>query len=451
MAAFDAFVARLPSTLTSLTQATYLGGSGIDQASALAIHPTTGDVYVAGFTDSSNFPGTAGGAQPANGGGFDAFVARLPSTLTALTQATYLGGSGDDEAFALAIHPTTGDVYVAGDTASTNFPGTAGGAQPTSGGWDAFVARLNLVATPSKLVNISTRGRVETGDDRMIGGLIIEGSTPKTVLFRGRGPSMGGAPFFVPGTLRIHSCGSSRARLSSARTTTGKMRRAVAPGLPCGTPAQIMATGLDPCQPNPGEGMPPLGCNLESAILVTLQPGAYTMHLVGASGEIGVGLVEAFDVDSTATADLHNISTRGVVLTGDDIMIGGFIVQGSAPKTVLVRGRGPSMGGAPFFVPGVLADPFLRIFSGPTAIAQNNNWQDAPNCSPGFTCGTPGQITATGLDPCVPNPGQPTPPPNCSLESAILITLPPGPYTVQLSGAFGETGIGLVEVFGIPF
>ena len=139
----DAFVARLTASLTALTQATYLGGSDGEEAQALAIHPTTGDVYVAGLTFSTNFPGTAGGAQAVYGGVEDAFVARLTASLKTLTQATYLGGSGADEAFALAIHPTTGDVYAAGFTASTNFPGTAGGAQATNGGGDdAFVARL---------------------------------------------------------------------------------------------------------------------------------------------------------------------------------------------------------------------------------------------------------------------------------------------------------------------
>ena len=125
---FDAFVARLPSSLTALTQATYLGGSGGDGANALAIHPTTGDVYVAGNTLSTNFPGTAGGAQPASGGFFDAFVARLPSTLIALTQATYLGGSSTEDPHALAIHPTTGDIYVAGFTSPFNSPAPPGGA-----------------------------------------------------------------------------------------------------------------------------------------------------------------------------------------------------------------------------------------------------------------------------------------------------------------------------------
>src|SRR5215471_12619444 len=143
-----AFVARLNTALTTLDQATYLGGSGSNQVEALTIHPITGDVYVAGYTQSADFPGTGGGAQPGNGGSYDAFVVRLNAALTTLNQATYLGGGGFDLAYALAIHPTTGDVYVAGDTTSTNFPGTGGGAQPGGGGFrDAFVARLNAGLT----------------------------------------------------------------------------------------------------------------------------------------------------------------------------------------------------------------------------------------------------------------------------------------------------------------
>jgi len=170
----DAFVARLNSNLTQIIQSTYLGGSGIDKISekgnliqklqfnlggsgidkiyALAIHPSTGDVYVAGYTKSIDFPKTNGGAQAGSKGGEygDAFVARLNSSLTQIIQSTYLGGSKNDRAYALAIHPKTGDVYVVGNTYSTNFPKTNGGAQAGSkGGLDAFVARLSadLAAT----------------------------------------------------------------------------------------------------------------------------------------------------------------------------------------------------------------------------------------------------------------------------------------------------------------
>jgi hypothetical protein len=142
----DAFVARLNSSLTQILQSTYLGGSGWDIANALVIHPTTGEVYVAGSTDSKDFPKITGGAQKSRSGKDDAFVARLNKKLTRIMQSTYLGGSGDDDiAFGLAIHPTTGDVYVAGCTYSYDFPKTTGGAQTRHGGGysDAFVARLN--------------------------------------------------------------------------------------------------------------------------------------------------------------------------------------------------------------------------------------------------------------------------------------------------------------------
>ncbi|MFZ8859194.1 MAG: hypothetical protein ACO2PP_01630, partial [Thermocrinis sp.] len=146
----DAFVARLNSNLTSILQSTYVGGSGLEWVRAFAIHPTTGDVYVAGTTTSTDLPRTTGGAQATFGGNvFDAFVVRLNRDLTQILQSTYLGGSNDDLAFALTIHPTTGEVYVAGRTNSFSFPGTAGGAQEVGGisGWDAFIARLNKELT----------------------------------------------------------------------------------------------------------------------------------------------------------------------------------------------------------------------------------------------------------------------------------------------------------------
>jgi hypothetical protein len=127
-------------------------------------------------------------------------------------------------------------------------------------------------------------------------------------------------------------------------------------------------------------------------------------------------------------------------------MIGGLIIEGSAQSTLLIRARGPSMSGSPFFVPGTLSNPLLQLFSAQTLIAQSDNWQDAPSCG-GFVCGTATQIAATGLDPCQPNPGQSTSPPGCAQESAILISLPAGAYTAIVSGATGGMGVGLVEVF----
>ena len=145
---YDGFVSRFNTALTSLVQSTYYGGSGSDTGPALAIHATSGDVYIAGSTSSTDLPGTSGGAQPFFAGLNDAYVARVNSTLTAILQATYRGGSGFDITAALILHPTSGDVYIAGQTSSGDFPGTAGGAQAIfAGGDDFFVSRLNTSLT----------------------------------------------------------------------------------------------------------------------------------------------------------------------------------------------------------------------------------------------------------------------------------------------------------------
>ncbi|CAK0768892.1 hypothetical protein CCP3SC15_3920002 [Gammaproteobacteria bacterium] len=139
----EAFVARLSPDLKTLIQATYLAGSGGGTEWANALTITDGSVYVAGITSSTDFPGTVGGFQATNAGGWDAFVARLSLNLKTLTQATYLGGSGNEGGNALAM--TADSIYVSGGTLSTDFPGTAGGVQATNaGGSDVFVARLSL-------------------------------------------------------------------------------------------------------------------------------------------------------------------------------------------------------------------------------------------------------------------------------------------------------------------
>jgi hypothetical protein len=318
---------------------------------------------------------------------------------------------------------------------------------------NAFIADGQAVGTivnddgplPNTLANISSRGGVLTGNNVMIGGFIVDGTAPKRILIRSRGPSMAGAPFFVPGTLA-----NPMVQLFSGPTMIAQndnwQDAPSCPGFVCEGATEILNTGLDPCTPNPGRTSSPANCALESAILITLPPGPYTAIVNGVAGGTGVGLVEVFEADASTVSELSNISTRGFVQSGDDVMIGGLIIEGSSPATVLIRARGPSMSGAPFSVPGTLANPFLQIFSGQDVIAQNDNWQDAPSCN-GFVCGTAAQIAATGLDPCQPNPGQTTSPPSCTLESAILITLPPGAYTAIVNGVGGATGVGLVEAF----
>ena len=150
-ASYDGFVARLNASLTTILQSTYLGADDADEVKALAVHPVTGEVYAAGITYSVAFPKVAGGAQPAKSTGADAFVTRLNATLTSQLQSTYVGGNSLDMAATLGIHPTTGDVYIAGTTQSTDFPNVAGSEQTAHGvdgnTYDAFVTRLNALLT----------------------------------------------------------------------------------------------------------------------------------------------------------------------------------------------------------------------------------------------------------------------------------------------------------------
>jgi hypothetical protein len=182
-------------------------------------------------------------------------------------------------------------------------------------------------------------------------------------------------------------------------------------------------------------------------LLATSVSGSVTVYARTASGNsaplrtlsgVATGLIgpQFLAVTTSAGAgSFVNLSTRGLVQTGDNVMIGGFIIGGSTPKTVLVRAIGPSL--AALGVPGVLADPVLQLFTGQRAIAENNDWETPlPLCAQsGQACGTPADIAATGLAP--PHPQ----------DAALLITLPPGAYTAIVSGAGGLTGVGLVEVY----
>jgi hypothetical protein len=209
-----------------------------------------------------------------------------------------------------------------------------------------------------RLLNIATRGKVETVDNVMIAGFIIQGSSAKKVLIRARGPSLAAAPFNVPGTLA--------------------------------DPFLTLYSGATPIDTNddfaqhanaaqiPADWIPANA--KEAAIVTTLNPGAYTAIVNGVSSTSGVAIVEVFELDQPGTP-LINIATRGPVQTGDNVMIAGLIIQGDAPKTVLITARGPSMAGPPHNVPGTLSDPVLTLFSGQTPIASNDNWPQAANAA----------------------------------------------------------------------
>jgi hypothetical protein len=274
--------------------------------------------------------------------------------------------------------------------------------------YDLTTGSSRAISTAPYLANISTRARIATGDDVAIAGFIIRGSDNKKVVLRGIGPSLGA--FGVSGALQdpvlqLHnSAGELIATSDSWRESE----------------AAIQDLGLAPLD------------DREAALVQTLPPGTYTAILRGQSNTAGVGLVEMFGVDANVDATPVNISTRGFVGTGDNVMIAGVIVNARSSggyternTRLVIRGIGPSLQSAG--VTGALANPNLQVFDAQgTLIASNDDWRS------GFRTD---QIIAAGLAP------------TDNRESAVFQELPPGAYTAILSGTAGNTGVGLIEVY----
>jgi hypothetical protein len=253
----------------------------------------------------------------------------------------------------------------------------------------------------SHLANISTRIRVESGDNVLIAGFIVHGTGSKRIIIRGIGPSL--ATFGVPSplldpTLELYSGGN----LIAANDNWTEKSNV----------GEIITSNLAPSNSD------------ESALLLSVAPGTYSAVLRGKAGSTGIGLVEVYDLDTDGTARAVNISTRGFVLTGENVMIGGLILTGNEPSQLVIRAIGPSLG--VFGVPTPLADPFLEIHDGNgVTIQTNNNWRDNQEAA----------LQNTGLAP------------SDDLESAILISVSPGTYTAVVKGADDGIGNGLVEVY----
>jgi hypothetical protein len=286
-------------------------------------------------------------------------------------------------------------------------PGIYGG--PMSGApnilpefWGLGRVSVGLILT---LGNISARAFVQTGGNVMIGGFIITGSGQKRVIVRAIGPSLLNHGISNPlrnPTLELHD-------------HTGAVIAFNDNWMDAPNRQEIMYSGLAPTN------------NYESAILMNLSPGNYTAIVRGVNNGTGIGLVEGYDLDPTAGSKLGNISTRAPVQTGNNVMIGGFIITGSGQKRVIVRAIGPSL--AQHGITNPLLDPTLELHNGNGAvIAFNDNWMDAPNKQ---------EIIDSGLAP------------SNNLESAILMTLSPGNYTAIVRGVNNTTGVALVEVYDL--
>ncbi len=257
--------------------------------------------------------------------------------------------------------------------------------------------------TPGRLINISTRMHVGTGNEVLIGGFIIQGDVFKTVILRAIGPSLSNSG--LTGALQdpqMELYDSTGALLES----NDNWQQSIDSG-------EIISTGLEPADPR------------EAAIVVRLAPGNYTTIISGVNNTTGIGLVESYTLDTNAS-HAANISTRGRVGVGNEVLIGGFIVGGHTTKRIVVRAIGPSLDGSGL---SVLADPMVELHgSDGQLIALNDDWAIGSE---------QGEITATGLQPAN------------ARESALIATIPSGNYTAIVQGVNGGAGIGLVEIYDL--
>ena len=337
---------------------------------------------------------------------------------------------------AAANRPLIGNgTVIAGLRAQSTTTGSGGGRSDLTRGGTQFVVRDSAFPAPAanptpgpelpqavapgatpaptppevELANISTRVAVGAGENTGIAGFIVRGNAPKRLMIRGIGPSLRG----VSGTLQDpvitieNAAGATIADNSDWRESQQ---------------AEITATGLAPTD------------DREAALIVSL-PGSeagttYTATLTGVQDGQGIGLIEIYDLGAESFADLGNISTRGSVGTGDNVLIGGMIVRDDSRKNqsqdIVVRGIGPSLSASGITNP--LQDPQLVLFNAQgEPIASNDDFNTNPQ----------GDVAGAGLAP------------SNARESAIRRTLAPGAYTFILRGANGGTGIGLVEAYNV--
>ncbi|HKP93070.1 MAG TPA: sialidase family protein [Chthoniobacterales bacterium] len=282
-----------------------------------------------------------------------------------------------------------------------------------NGEQDVYYVR---VSPPSlQLFNISTRAPVKVDEEVLIAGFIVTGKAQKKVLIRGIGPSLTGIDGVLSNpTLELHQGNTVLATNDDWKTASNGSSQQT----------EIQATGLAPQH------------ELESAIVVTLDPGLYTAILSGKDLGTGIGVVEVFDLVAGSGSQLGNISTRGFVGTNDDVLIGGWIVRGDDPNgnaRVLIRALGPSLTG--FGVHNPLADPTLELHdANGTITASNDNWQTNDQTHQSQQA----EIQGTGLAP------------TNSFESAMVTVLPAGQSTAIVRGKSGGTGVGTIEVYNLP-
>ena len=271
---------------------------------------------------------------------------------------------------------------------------------------------------PSHIVNFSARAMSGPGSDTLIVGFVVTGDG-KDLLIRGIGPGLvnfGISNFLADPILTLFNAdGSVEATDNGWQVNSSGQNDG----------ALIAATAAE------AGAFPLADGSMDSALLATVDNGVHTTGLLTTNGVAGVGLIEIYDTGGNPHSRLTNVSARMNVTAGSGTLIAGFVIAGTAPRTLLIRGVGPSL--TQFGVTGVLADPQIGVFSGSTEIDSNAGW--------GTGSSTPAQITnASVLVGAFPLAAG-------SSDSALLLTLPPGAYTVAVSSVSGGVGVALIEVY----
>jgi hypothetical protein len=321
----------------------------------------------------------------------------------------------------LAVNPLTGAI-----NGTPTVPGTYVVTLTATNASGPSTAGLTIVIAPSanfpasQILNFAARALSGPGSESLIMGFVVAGNGTN-LLVRGIGPGL--APFGVTNVLvdpfltLFDNAGVIATNDDWQTNTAGSSSAA----LIAATAARVGAFAL------------PAGSK-DSALLLSVNRGAHTTCLVRPNGTTGVALTEIYDVDRNPGTRLVNVSARMNVTTGEGTLIAGLVIVGSAPNTVLIRGVGPTL--AVFGVTGVLADPTIAVFSGTTRIASNDNWETGTNTVPQMIAAN-AQVGAFALQ-------------AGSKDAALLVTLPPGNYTVQVTGVANTTGVALVEVYDVP-
>jgi hypothetical protein len=261
-----------------------------------------------------------------------------------------------------------------------------------------ITAEVSPAPQNPRLANLSARALVGKGQNGLIGGFIITGNAPKDVIVRALGPSLAVTPKLPNPQLSFYRLPSGNVGFNDNWMNSPDKQL-------------IMDSTVAPTN------------DLEAALISSLPPNAYSTVVYGEGPlDVGIGSIEIYDLEPNSDSKLANISARGVVQSGDNILIGGFIATGQSIR-VLIRALGPSLG-----LSGALADPVLELRdSNGSLVAFNNNWRSNQEA----------EISATTI-----------PPPN-DAESAIVQVLSPGGYSALIRGVNNTSGLALIEIYAL--